>query len=247
MDPEFEIGLVNHHLLRLYDEAKLAPPPLFHLTIFGYLSSWHKSIDPQQAQLLFFRVGHVGKVDCKHLRTVFFFFPTLEGASLSFSFFKNECLLISFLWCIVPWLFASVSILPERGSTSKGSGDADLCRAKCSTCWQFGHLATSIRSFVQLETREGAARLRCHSEAELRTLASNHPGKTNYYLYFYFYSKQIIITQSSISIPHLFPSFFLFLHMSFNRTKSWEPIRKQKPKTKLFGSVSFSLILFLAR
>lgn len=186
----------------------------------------------------------MGKVDCKHLRTVFFFFPTLEGVSLSFSFFKNECLLISFLWCIVPWLFASVSILPERGSTSKGSGDADLCRAKCSTCWQFGHLATSIRSFVQLETREGAARLRCHSEAELRTLASNHPGKTNYYLYFYFYSKQIIITQSSISIPHLFPSFFFFFTCHSTEQNHGNLFKNQNQKQSCLGVFLFLWFCF---
>lgn len=77
----------------------------------------------------------------------------------------------------VPWLSSGLPILPERGSASKGSSDADLCRAKRSACGQPGHLASPVRPLIQLETREGAARLRCHSEAELGTMASNHPGK----------------------------------------------------------------------
>ena len=130
--------------------------------------------------------------------------------NLSFSCF-------SFDFDTVPWLSSGLPILPERGSSSKGSSDADLCRAKRSTCRQPGHLASSFRPLIQLETREGAARLRCHSEAELWTLASNHPGKNHLSLYNPITSHAIIFT---------FPPHLLFLpHHS-----TIKPIEKEKKK-----------------
>jgi hypothetical protein len=100
----------------------------------------------------------------------------------SYSFFINLSCFLLVRFDTVPWLSSGLSILPERGSSSKGSSDADLCRAKRSACGQLGHLASPVRPLIQLETREGAARLRCHSEAELGTLASNHPGKNRFYI-----------------------------------------------------------------
>ena len=123
-----------------------------------------------------------------------------------FDRFFTISLYIFFVPYTVPRLPAGLSVLPERGSTAEGPGDADLCRAECPAGWQLGHLAPSVRAVVQLETREGAARLRRHPEAELGTLASNHPGRHRH------------------AISLLFPSLLFFFFFTSNSSSS-KPFR----------------------
>ena len=124
-----------------------------------------------------------------------------------FDRFFTISLYIFFVPYTVPRLPAGLSVLPERGSTAEGPGDADLCRAECPAGWQLGHLAPSVRAFVQLETREGAARLRRHPEAELGTLASNHPGRHRH------------------AISLLFPSFLFSSFFFTSNSSSSKPFR----------------------
>ena len=129
-----------------------------------------------------------------------------------FDRFFTISLYIFFVPYTVPRLPAGLSVLPERGSTAEGPGDADLCRAECPAGWQLGHLAPSVRAFVQLETREGAARLRRHPEAELGTLASNHPGRHRHAI--------------SLLFPSfLFSSFFFYFKFFIIKTVSYIFIR----------------------